>query len=128
MAKSTYDYPIYLFNEGTNYAAHKFFKPSYVVKDQKKVWRFRVWAPNAKSVSLVGNFNDWDREKNKMSPLQDTGIWQVHIRGLKKFDVYKFSIQCQDGSTKLKADPFALHSETPPYTASKVYDIRGFKW
>lgn len=65
MARNTYDYPVYLFNEGTNYAAYKFFKPSYVVKDSKKVWRFRVWAPNARSVSVVGNFNDWDPEKNK---------------------------------------------------------------
>ena len=74
MARNTYDYPVYLFNEGTNYAAYKFFKPSYVVKDSKKVWRFRVWAPNARSVSVVGNFNDWDPEKNKMTPLGNSGI------------------------------------------------------
>ena len=61
MAKNTYDYPIYLFNEGTNFESYKFFCPCYVQKDGKKFWRFRVWAPNAKSVSVVGDYNDWDR-------------------------------------------------------------------
>lgn len=128
MARKTYDYPIYLYNEGTNYTAYKFFKPSYVVKNKRKVWRFRVWAPNAKSVSIVGNFNAWDRECNTMTEIDSSGIWEVFVRGLKMYDIYKFSLELPDGTINLKADPFALHAETPPYTASKVYDIRGFKW
>lgn len=128
MAKKTYDYPIYLFNEGTNYTSYKFFKPSYVVKDKRKVWRFRVWAPNATTVSVVGNFNNWNRDCDKMTQIEDSGIWEGFVRGLKMYDIYKFSLECADGKINLKADPFALHAETPPYTASKVYDIRGFKW
>lgn len=128
MPKNTYDYPIYLFNEGTNYSSHKFFKPSYIVKDKKKAWRFRVWAPNAKSVSIVGNFNNWNRQSNMLSPLGDSGIWEGFVRSLKRFDIYKYSFERADGSFTLKADPYALHAETPPGTASKIYDIRGFKW
>ena len=66
MAKNTYDYPIYLFNEGTNYESYKFFCPCFVQKDGKKFWRFRVWAPNAKSVSVVGDHNNWDRTVDPM--------------------------------------------------------------
>ena len=128
MSRNTYDYPIYLFNEGTNYNAYKFFKPAYVVKERRKMWRFRVWAPNAKSVSIVGNFNNWDRSLNKMFPIGKSGIWEGYARGLKRYDIYKYSIETQDGRILLKGDPFALHAETPPHTASKIYDIRGYKW
>jgi len=122
------DYPLYLFNEGTNYAAYRFFKPSYIIKDGKKVWRFRVWAPNAKSVSVVGNFNNWERDKHPMEKIHSEGIWEAAVKGLKKYEIYKFSIETPTGEIRLKSDPFALHAETPPYTASKIYDIRGFKW
>ncbi len=128
MTKKTYDYPIYLFNEGTNYTSYKFFKPSYVVKNKRKMWRFRVWAPNAKSVSIVGAFNNWDRECHPMEHIDNSGIWEGYVRGLKRFDIYKFSIQTANNKIILKADPFALHTETPPHTASKIYDIGGFKW
>ena len=128
MAKNIYEYPIYLFNEGTNYTSYKFFKPSYVVKEGKKLWRFRVWAPNAKSISVVGNFNEWDRNINKMDLIDASGIWEGFVKGLKRYDIYKFSLECNDGKIRIKADPFALHAEMPPYTASKIYDIRGYKW
>ena len=91
MKKPT-DYPIYLFNEGTNSECYKFMRPSYVVKNKKKVWRFRVWAPNAKSVSVVGNFNKWDRNVNPMVPIGG-GIWETYVRSLKKYDIYKSVIQ-----------------------------------
>lgn len=128
MAKNTYDYPVYLFNEGTNYSSYRFFKPSYVVKDKKKMWRFRVWAPNAKSVSIVGNFNNWNRNVNTMKRINGSGIWEGFVRALKRYDIYKFSVEGAAGKISLKSDPYALHTETPPYTASKIYDIRGFKW
>ena len=126
MKKPT-DYPIYLFNEGTNSEAYKFMRPSYVVKNKKKCWRFRVWAPNAKSVSVVGDFNKWDRRVNPMEPIGG-GIWECYIRGLKKYDVYKFSVEWGCGKIVLKADPYAMHTETPPSNASKLYDIAGYDW
>lgn len=128
MSKNTYDYPVYLFNEGTNYEAYKFFSVTKVQKDKKKLWRFRVWAPNAVSVSVVGDFNNWDREANPMRKLGSTGIWECHVRDIKRYDNYKYSVECADRVIRLKADPYATHSETAPATASKIYDIAGYKW
>ncbi len=127
MAKKILDYPIYLFNEGTNYEAHKMMKISYVVKSGKKMWRFRCYAPNARSVSIVGDFNNWDRNSHKMTPVGG-GIWEGYAQSLKKFDNYKFSVEQINGRIVNKADPYALHTETPPATASKIYDISGFNW
>lgn len=126
--KNTYDYPIYLFNEGTNYESYKFFGPCYVQKDGKKYWRFRVWAPNAKSVSVVGDYNEWDRNRDPMTTIGSSGIWEAYVRGVKRYSNYKFSIEGSDGEIRLKADPYATHSETMPANASKVYDINGFEW
>ena len=119
--------PIYLFNEGTNAEAFRLMHASYVVKDGKKLWRFRCLAPHAKSVSVVGEFNGWDRTMNKMAPIGG-GIWEGYAKSLKKYDTYKFSIETQSGDVLLKADPFATHTETPPATASKIYDISGYEW
>ena len=127
MAKKILDYPIYLFNEGTNFEAHKMMKISYVVKSGKKMWRFRCYAPNARSVSIVGDFNNWDRNTHRMSPVGG-GIWEGYVQALKKFDNYKFSVEQINGRIVNKADPFALHTETPPATASKIYDISGYNW
>lgn len=128
MTKNTYDYPVYLFNEGTNYESYKFFTPAGVQKDGKRLWRFRVWAPNACTVSVVGDFNNWDREANVMERLGNTGIWEGYVKGIKKFDNYKYSIEGADHVIRLKADPYATHSETAPATASKIYNISGYKW
>lgn len=87
---------------------------------------FRVWAPNAKSVSLVGDFNGWDIGAHVMHC--ENGIWSLFIEGLKQYDNYKFAITDQNGKTVMKADPYAFHAETAPGTASKVYDIEGFPW
>lgn len=121
------DYPIYLFKEGTNSEAYELFKPTYVLKAGTKCWRFRCWAPNAKSVSVVGDFNGWNRDINQMYKI-DSDIWEIYIEGLKRFDIYKFSVEQVNGNIVNKADPFALHTETPPANASKIYDIGGYEW
>lgn len=127
MAKNKLDYPIYLFNEGTNCEAYKLFKLSYVARGGKKSWRFRCWAPRAKSVSVVGDFNNWLHGKNPMKRIGG-GIWECCIAGLRKYDIYKFSIEGIDGVIRQKADPYALHTETPPANASKIYDLNGYCW
>lgn len=86
---------------------------------------FRVWAPNAKSVSVVGDFNGWNDLENPMQKY-DGGIWKCTVKGLKKYDNYKYAIK--NKTTVLKSDPFAFHFETRPGTASKIYDIGGFPW
>ena len=80
---------------------------------------FRVWAPNADSVSVVGNFNAWDAARNTMHRISG-GVWETEISGVKDFDIYKYAI-CKDGNTVLKSDPYARHFETAPANASKLY-------
>ena len=93
----------------------------------KGIFIFRVWAPNAKSVSLVGDFNEWSQNANHMINI-GSGIWEGIIENAKIYDNYKYAITSQDGKTVLKSDPYAFHTATRPDNASKIYDISGFKW
>ncbi len=126
MVETQSQLPIYLFHEGTNHKAYKYFSPQHIKDKEKDGWQFTVWAPHAQSVSVVGNFNDWDRNVNPMTEISD-GIWQVFIEKLKNFEMYKFSIETASGDIKLKADPYANHSETTPATASKIFEST-YKW
>lgn len=89
---------------------------------------FRVWAPNAAAVSVVGDFNGWSHGINPMTKLCEAGIWQTEIGDLHEFDSYKFAIKAQDGRLLFKSDPYGTHMETRPGTASKIYDISGYNW
>ena len=89
---------------------------------------FRVWAPNAQDVSVVGDFNGWDHNAHHMVRISNDGIYECTISGLKCFDNYKYSILSADGQRYLRADPYAFHSETRPDTSSKLYDIEGYEW
>ena len=88
---------------------------------------FRVWAPNAKAVSVVGDFNGWNNESNPMLALGD-GVWETKIKGLKNFDSYKYAVTRIDGSIVLKSAPYARHFETAPANASKLYKADGYRW
>lgn len=88
---------------------------------------FRVWAPNAKAVSVVGDFNNWNEKANYMVNI-GYGFWETTVKGLKNFDVYKYAIVRCDGSTVLKSDPYARHFETAPANASKIYKDDKYKW
>lgn len=118
-----YELPLYLFHNGKNYSMYDFMSPH---KKGKK-WIFRVWAPNAKLVSVVGDFNDWDDAANPMTKISDS-VWEAKIENIKIFDNYKFCLFSDNNIKVLKADPYASHSETAPANASKVYDISGYKW
>ncbi len=87
---------------------------------------FRVWAPNAAAVSVVGDFNGWDGNANPMKR-NDGGIWETKVSGIKNFDTYKYAITGTDGMTVLKSDPYARHYETAPANASKVY-VSNYEW
>ena len=88
---------------------------------------FRVWAPNAKSVSVVGDFNGWQSGVNSCFYV-DGGIWECIMPKLPTYTTYKYAIETGSGEIILKADPYAFHSETPPGNASKIYDLEGYKW
>lgn len=120
------DFPLYLFYQGKNYEAYKFFGVHVIKKGRGKTFVFRVWAPNAASVSVVGDFNEWDRTKNPMSIIAD-GVWEAEIKKLQQFDTYKYSIETSDGRVLMKADPYASHFETRPGTASKIYES-SYEW
>ena len=123
-----YEVPLYLFHQGKNAEAYKLFGSHFAEKDGVSGVVFRVWAPKAADVSVVGDFNHWNREESYMKKISDGGIWELFIPGLKKFDNYKYSIKTERGQIKLKADPYGYHMETRPNTASKVYDISGYNW
>ena len=114
----------YLFHEGTNYNAYGFLG-SFLVDDK---CTFRVWAPNAKKVFVTGDFCDWDARKYEMSAINDKGLYEITIDNIKQFDSYKYVIISNYGQEIWKADPYAVHAETRPKTASKVYSLPDYTW
>ena len=122
--KEEYQLPVYLFHEGKNYEAYRFFG---VHKIKKGTYAFRVWAPHAVGVAVAGDFNDWSETANPMTLIAPE-IWEAVVDGVSKYDCYKYAIQTTDGRLLMKADPYAVHQETRPGTASKVYDLPGYKW
>ncbi len=123
--KENLDVPVYLFHEGSNARAYELLGAH---RTGKNAVTFRVWAPHAVSVSVVGDFNSWDGEKNPMTRMSDGEIWETTVKGIKQYDAYKYCITASDGRQFMKCDPYGFHSETRPGTASKFYEIDKFKW
>ena len=118
----------YLFGQGTHYEIYKLLGAHPGTQRKKEGVFFAVWAPHAKAVSVVGNFNDWDPEANVMNCDNDMGIYQLFIPKFRVGDLYKFCITTYKGEKLYKADPYANCSELRPGTASKVVDITNYKW
>ncbi len=119
--------PLYLFHQGTNYNAYDYMGAHFTKVDGKNGVIFRVWAPNADRISVVGDFNNWNENQNVMTRVSDGGVFELFIEGLREFDAYKYAVTHKK-NTVLKADPYAFHTETPSGTASKIYDVEGYKW
>ena len=113
---------IYLFHQGTNYFSYELLG-SHVTNNGVV---FRTWAPNAKKVAVVGEFNNWDRNKHQMTRINNEGLWEIFIPGVCEFNSYKYAIKTKSNRYILKSDPYAFHSELRPNTASKVYDLKGY--
>lgn len=111
------------FLEGTSSRAWEFFGAHS--EGDKTV--FRLWAPNAKEVSVAGDFTGWREAAVPMKNIGG-GVWEAGILGVQKYDNYKYIVTNQDGEEIYKADPYAFHTETRPDDASKIYDISGYKW
>lgn len=119
------DFDIHLFREGKHYKAYEKLG-SHLYKNEAGTEGvlFAVWAPSARKVSVIGNFNYWDKMTHQMSPRWDgSGIWELFIPQAKKGDTYKYCIWSPDGRILEKTDPYALMWETPPKTASIVWDL-----
>jgi len=122
------EYNLYLFHQGTNYRVYEMLGAHFTERDGKKGVRFSVWAPHAKSVSVVGDFNNWDNRVNRMIRLEDGETWEIFIEGLKSGDLYKYAILPPNGPHILKDDPYGFYAEKRPNTASKLYNLEDYNW
>ena len=118
----------YLFGQGTHYEVYKKMGAHPVIKNGVKGVYFAVWAPNAKRVSVIGEFNEWDFDADYMERQEPLGIYTCFVPKVKEGDLYKFCIETQQGKRLFKADPFANYAERRPGTASCVTNISQFKW
>ena len=118
----------YLFGQGTNYEVYKKLGAHPTTYRRKKGVYFAVWAPNAQSVSVIGEFNDWEEEANPMEKVGPIGVYEVFIPGAKIGQLYKFFIVGAHGEKLYKADPYANEAELRPGTASRITDITDYKW
>ena len=118
----------YLFGQGNHYEIYKKLGAHMVDDEGQKGVYFAVWAPNAKSVSVVGEFNDWDRTRNPMTRAEYIGIYTCFVPGVKEGMMYKFCIETITGEYHMKADPYANYAELRPGTASRITNIENLKW
>lgn len=118
----------HLFNKGVHYQLYNVMGGRIAVHQGCAGAKFAVWAPNAKSVSLVGDFNHWDGRENPMRSMGSSGVWELFVPGLKSGDKYKFEIHIQEGHLKLKSDPYAYYAEVRPKTASRLFDVEKYEW
>ena len=115
------------FYGGTDSEAYRFLGAHRARRGGEEGYLFRLWAPNAARVSVVGDFCGWDAGTFPMAR-SEHGLWERFIPGLKQFDTYKYAVTSAQGKTVLKADPYAFHAETRPGTASKLYDLPDYRW
>ncbi len=120
--------PIQLYYDGDSVRAYDFFGSHIENWDGKQGAVFRVWAPNAKSVSVVGDFNGWEQDANHMYKIDDGGIWEVFIEGVGEYDIYKYCVETPWGEKLLKTDPYAFHCQTRPDNASRVFSLGNHQW
>ena len=126
--KDPSDLPIYLFKQGNNCEAYRYFGAHLETRAGESGVVFRVWAPHAAAISVVGDFNSWKPGSHPMRKVDGDSVWELFIPGVKEYDVYKYCVTTRGGDLIYKADPYAFHAETRPSNGSKVYDITGFAW
>ena len=118
----------YLFGQGTHYDIYRKLGAHPSTDGEESGVYFAVWAPNAQFVSVIGEFNDWDEQANPMTKAGPIGVFEVFVPGAKVGQLYKFFIVGMNGEHLFKADPYANEAEKRPGTASRITDIRDYKW
>ncbi|MEQ2442714.1 1,4-alpha-glucan branching protein GlgB [Pseudoflavonifractor sp. CLA-AP-H29] len=121
------DTPLFHFLQGDNCHTQDYLGAHPASVDGQDGYVFRVWAPHARGVSVMGDFNGWSEESHPMNRL-DGGVWELFIPGMKQYDTYKYAVHARDGRVLAKSDPYAFHAETRPGNASKLYDLSGYQW
>jgi len=119
---------LYLYGQGTHYQIYDKLGANTITVDGVKGVHFAVWAPNARCISVVGDFNGWNGQRHPMRCMGASGVWELFIPGLANYDRYKYEIKSHTGAFFSKADPYARFAEHRPNTASMVYDIGGYEW
>jgi len=122
------DYQTHLFHDGSYFRSYEIFGAKIIKTEKHNGVSFTVWAPHAKKVSVVGNFNAWNGDKHEMTKLNNEGIWHLFIEGIEAGECYKYHILTNANTTILKADPFANYAQLRPDTASIIYPLDGYKW
>ena len=124
------NFAVHVFHEGTNYRSYLYLGAHDTVDEVgNSCTVFRVWAPHAKSIAVVGDFCDWDSKQGiSMKKISSAGIWEGFGYGFKEYDTYKYCIEGYDGHTYMKSDPYGFHMETRPATGSKIYHLEGYRW
>ncbi len=127
MEKGENSLAIHLFHQGTNAKTYEYMGAHFCCADRFGQVVFRVWAPHAQSVSVVGDFNKWNAESCPMEKVSD-GIWETVVDGVAEYDNYKYAIVTAQGETLMKSDPYGFHFETRPANSSKLYRLDGYNW
>lgn len=122
------DFDLHLFGEGNHHELYRRLGAHVRTIEDRHGVSFAVWAPNAKRVAVVGDFNGWDSKRHVMTPVGRSGIWERFIPDLGEGALYKFHLTSESGDTFLKADPFAFACEQPPDTASVVNRLGVYEW
>ncbi|MDF2961854.1 MAG: 1,4-alpha-glucan branching protein [Paenibacillus sp.] len=119
---------LFLFHEGSLYQSYRVLGAHFAEHEGTLGVRFAVWAPHAREVRVIGDFNNWNSSKHVMSKVSTWGVWSLFVPGIREGDYYKYEILTQHGTLVLKADPFAFYSELKPGTASRVFSLDGYDW
>ncbi len=123
------DYDLHLLGEGKHYRAYEKLGAHRWAVDEVAGVHFAVMAPNAEAVSVIGDFNGWDRDAHPLAPLAHAGIWSAFVPGVEPGALYKYHVRSRHGSHAAdKADPFGFAAEIRPQTASKVWDLSDYAW
>lgn len=122
------DVDLYLFNAGDHHRIYDKLGAHAIEVNGVRGVQFAVWAPNARSVSVVGNFNGWDRRKHAMRVLGNSGVWEIFVPAISEGELYKFQIKAKSGYVLDKSDPYATEMELRPRTASKVNFLSRHQW
>jgi 1,4-alpha-glucan branching enzyme len=126
-SSSLTSFDLHLHAEGTNHESYRMLGAHLARDGEVEGVRFAVWAPNAESVSVIGDFNGWERDRHPMQ-LRDGGIWELFVPDLKPGDHYKYCVRSSWGAEQEKADPYAFFAEVAPRTASIVWSLSNYEW
>ena len=122
------DLPVYLFKQGNNCEAYRYFGAHMETRAGEAGVVFRVWAPHAVAISVVGDFNSWKPGSHPMRKVDNDSVWELFIPGMKEYDVYKYCVTTRAGDLVYKADPYAFHAETRPSNGSNIYEMHAGSW